>query len=52
MKGKINLHPKGTLKGIRKWYFYSYKILQNSIKIWKKTKFAITNFQPISHTST
>ena len=39
VKGKINLHTKGTLKGISKRHLYSDKTLKKSIKIWKKPNF-------------
>ena len=39
MKGKINLHTKGTLKSIIKRHFCSYKALKISITIWKKLNF-------------
>ena len=39
MKGKINLHTKGTLKGISTRHLYSYKTLKTSFKIWKKLNF-------------
>ena len=53
MKGKINLHKKGTLKGTSKrkkvlLFFQNINLKQNLEKI----KFPIRHSQPISHTST
>ena len=48
MKGKINLHTKGTLKGKSKRHLYFYKTLKNSIKIWKKLNF-LSDIPNLSH---
>ena len=48
MKGKINLLTKGTLKGTNKSRLYSYKILKDSSKIWKKINF-LSDIPNLSH---
>ena len=48
MKGKINLHTKGTLKDTNKSRLYSCKILKDSSKIWKKLNF-LSDIPNLSH---